>query len=199
MVKLVNQTIFHSRIKEKGILIFSAPDVCGIFGVSKVAAIGLLHRYSAKKIIVKLKRGLYALSDASLPEPYVANRIYSPSYVSLEFALSYHGVIPETVYEITSVTTKAPRRFEVLGKIFSYRKIKRVVFGGYGIAKQNGLGFYIADAQKAFVDANYFRWLEKSPPISRFNKEKINIEVVKNYAKLFGKNDFEDFIKKSLQ
>lgn len=199
MVKLVNQTIFHSRIKEKGILIFSAPDVCGIFGVSKVAAIGLLHRYSAKKIIVKLKRGLYALSDASLPEPYVANRIYSPSYVSLEFALSYHGVIPETVYEITSVTTKAPRRFEALGRIFSYRKIKKSAFSGYGVEKQNNLGFYIADAQKAFVDANYFRWFEKLPPISRFNKEKIDIETVKNYARLFGKGDFENFIKKSLQ
>jgi len=61
------------------------------------------------------------------------------------------------------------------------------------------LGFYIADAQKAFVDANYFRWFEKLPPISRFNKEKIDIETVKNYARLFGKGDFENFIKKSLQ
>jgi predicted transcriptional regulator of viral defense system len=139
------------------------------------------------------------LADASLPEPYIANKIYSPSYVSLEFALSYYGVIPETVYEITSVTVKAPRRFEILGKIFSYRKIKKGVFSGYGIEKQNDLGFYIADAQKAFVDANYFRWLEKSPPLSRFNKEKIDVEAVKNYAKLFGKNDFENFIKKLLQ
>lgn len=199
MVKLVNQTIFLSKIKERGILIFSPQDIKGIFGVSKAAAIGLLHRYKKRKIIVQLKRGLYALSDALLPEPYVANRIYSPSYVSLEFALSYHNAIPETVYEITSVTAKAPRKFNVLGKIFSYRKIKKAAFTGYDVVKQDGLGFYIADASKAFVDANYFRWFENQPSIPRFNKEKIDAVLARNYAKLFNNKKFEDFIKKALK
>ncbi|MFH0947679.1 MAG: hypothetical protein V1833_01595 [Elusimicrobiota bacterium] len=125
MVKLVNQTIFAAKIKEKKLYIFSSNNVRSLFGVSAVAASALLHRYKKRGFILQLKRGFYVFPDSLPPDVYVANKLYSPSYISLEFALSYHGVIPETVYEITSVTTKATRRFETLGKVFSYRKIKK--------------------------------------------------------------------------
>ena len=138
MVKLVNQTIFSAKIREKKLSIFTASDVRALFGVSEVAAIALLHRYTKQGFILRLKRGLYAFPDALPPEVFIANKLYEPSYVSLEFALSYHRVIPETVYEITSVSPKATRRFETLGKIFSYRKIKKTAFAGYSIEKQKG-------------------------------------------------------------
>src|SRR3989338_7321180 len=185
MVKLVNQTSFASKIKEKKLYIFSANDIRALFGVSAVAASALLHRYKKQGFVLQIKRGLYVLSDVLPPDVYVANKIYSPSYVSLEFALSYHGIIPETVYEITSVTTKTTRQFETLGKVFSYRKIKKTAYTGYEIQKQQGLSFYIADAEKAFVDANYLRLKNKQKPISRFNKEKLNPERSLRYAKLF--------------
>src|SRR3989344_4189475 len=121
MVKLVNQTIFASKIKAKKLYIFSAHDIRTLFGVSSVASASFLHRYKKGGFILQLKRGFYVFPDFLPPDVYVANKLYSPSYLSLEFALSYHGVIPETVYEITSVTTKTTRRFETLGKAFSYR------------------------------------------------------------------------------
>jgi len=185
MVKLVNQIIFASKIKEKNLFIFSANNIRAIFGVSRVASSALLHRYKKRGFIAQIKKGLYVLQDFLPPDAYVANNLYNPSYISLEFALSYHGVIPETVYEITSVTTKATRRFEALGKIFSYRKIKKPAFMGYEIQKQQGMGFYIADPEKAFVDANYLRLMSRQKPISRFNKEKINPKKALRYAKLF--------------
>ncbi|OGZ32247.1 MAG: hypothetical protein A3H02_00905 [Candidatus Niyogibacteria bacterium RIFCSPLOWO2_12_FULL_41_13] len=129
----------------------------------------------------------------------MANKIYAPSYVSLEFALSYHGVIPETVYEITSVAVKATRRFETLGKIFSYRKIKKSAFTGYEIQKQKGFSFIIADPEKAFVDSNYFRMLGGLKPISRLDKEKINPEKALRYAKLFGNSKLISIVKTTLQ
>ena len=116
MAKLVNWHDFEQKIREKSLLLFSTIDICRLFGSSKVAASFLLHRYSKKGFIIRLKRNLYALPGALPPEPFIANRMVSPSYVSLEFALSYHQIIPETVYEITSVTTKSTRRFEALGK-----------------------------------------------------------------------------------
>src|SRR3990167_2406218 len=143
MVKLVNQTIFASKIKGKKLYIFSGNDIRSLFGVSVVAASALLHRYKKRGFILQLKRGLYVFPDLLPPDVYVANKIYSPSYISLEFALSLHGVIPETVYEITSVTTKATRRFETLGKVFSYRKIKKTAYTGYEVQNQQGLSFYI--------------------------------------------------------
>ncbi|MEK7482362.1 MAG: type IV toxin-antitoxin system AbiEi family antitoxin domain-containing protein [Patescibacteria group bacterium] len=199
MVKLVNQTIFAAKIKEKKLYIFSASDIRALFGVSAVAASALLHRYKKRGFILQIKRGLYVFPDFLPPDVYVANRIYAPSYVSLEFALSYHGVIPETVYEITSVTTKSTRRFETLGKFFSYRKIKKAAYTGYEIQKQQELSFYIADAEKAFVDTDYLRLINRQKPISRFNKEKINPEKALRYAKLFGNAKLISIIKSTLK
>ena len=199
MVKLVNQTDFAAKIKDKRILIFTANDIRALFGVSAVATAGLLNRYKKRGFILQIKRGLYVFPDALPPDLYVANKLYSPSYVSLEFALSFHGVIPETVYEITSVTTKATRRFETLGKIFSYRKIKRAAYTGYEIQNQKGLSFYLADAEKAFVDANYLRLKNKQKPISRFDKDKIQPEKALRYAKLFGNVKLVSIIKSTLK
>ncbi len=199
MVKLVNQTVFATKIKGKKLYIFSPSDICLLFGVSAVATSALLHRYKKQGFILQLKQGLYVFPDILPPDVYIANKLYSPSYISLEFALSYHGVIPETVYEITSVTTKATRRFETLGKVFSYRKIKKIGYTGYEIQKQQGLSFYLADAEKAFVDANYLRLKNKQKPISRFNKEKINPEKALRYAKLFNNPKLLSIIKSTLK
>lgn len=199
MVKLVKQTSFASKIKEKKLSIFTAADIRALFGVSAVATAGLLHRYKKRGFILQIKRGFYVFPDALPPDVYIANKLYSPSYISLEFALSYHGVIPETVYEITSVAAKTTRRFETLGKIFSYRKIKRAAYTGYVIEKQKGLSFQIADPEKAFVDTNYFRMLDKLKPLSRYNKEKINPEKAWRYAKLFGNKKLTGIVKTTLQ
>lgn len=199
MVKLVNQTSFVAKIKAKKLFIFNTSDIRSLFGVSAIASSALLHRYKKRGFILQLKRGLYVFPDFLPPDVFVANKLYSPSYISLEFALSYHGVIPETVYEITSVTTKATRRFGALGKVFSYRKIKKSAYTGYEIQKQQGLSFYIADAEKSFVDVNYLRLKNKQNPISRFNKEKINSGKAIRYAKLFDNSKLVSVIKSTLQ
>lgn len=199
MAKLVNWYEFNKKMKDKKILLFSELDIRRIFGVSKVAANFLLHRYGKKGYIMRIKRGLYVFSDNLPPELFIANKMYEPSYVSLEFALSYHGVIPENVYKITSITTKARRKFEKMGKIYSYRQIKRAAFTGYLTEKQKGFSFLIADPEKAFVDANYFRLLDGLKPISRFNREKINSSKALHYAKLFGNQKLIGIIKTTLQ
>lgn len=190
---------FERQIKKKGIKLFSPLDVQRFLGRSKVAVTFLIHRQKKQGYVQSVKRGLYKLSDEQIPDLYLANKLYEPSYISLEFALSYHRVIPETVYEITSVTPKATRRFETLGKIYSYHKIKNAAFTGYIIEKQKGFSFQIADPEKAFVDSNYFRMLDGLKPISRFNKEKINPEKALRYAKLFGNKKFIGIIKRTLQ
>jgi len=199
MVKLVNQTKLAETIKKKNLPIFTASDIQVLFGLSQQAAAKLLHRYARQEFIVRLKRGLYALADTLPPELFIAAKLYEPSYISREFALSYHQVIPETVYEITSVTTKATRRFERFGTIYSYRTIKEEAFTGYAIEKQKGLGFQVADAEKAFVDTNYFRLRDGLKPISRYNKEKVNPAKALRYASLFGNQKLISIIKTTLQ
>src|SRR5579864_6761878 len=68
-----------------------------------------LSEWRRKGYIKMVRRGYYIFSDLKLSEDVlflIANRIYSPSYVSLESALSYYGLIPEGVLSITSVSTR---------------------------------------------------------------------------------------------
>jgi len=199
MAKLVNWGMFEKKLKDKKLLIFTSLDVRRIFGVSKVAATFILHRYTKRGFLIRLKRGLYSLYDANISDLYLANKLYEPSYISLEFALSYHRVIPETVYEITSVTSKSTRRFNALGKLFSYRRIKPEAFTGYSMNRQRGLSFTIADSEKAFVDLLYLRILSHKKPITRFNKEKINTAKALRYAKLFNNNKLISIVKTTLR
>ena len=201
MAKLVNRVDFSAKIKEKKLGIFSAANICAIFGVSPVAATFLLHRYNKRGIVVRIKQGLYALHDIvpSLPDPYIAGRLYAPSYVSREFALSYRRIIPETVYEITSVTTKATRRFEKLGKVYSYRHIKRAAFTGYKTERMDRFSFLVADPEKAFVDTLYYRILSGQKPINRFDKSKIIKERAFRYAELFKNQKLAGILKRTLK
>ena len=185
MAKLLNWQKFERSLKAKRILLFSTNDICRLFGTTRIAATFLLHRYSLKGYVIRIKRGLYVFPDAVPPEPFIANAISLPSYVSLEFALSYHGVIPETVYEMTSITTKSTRRFHVLGKDYVYRSVRRKAFTGYATGQQQGFRFSIADAEKAFVDAAFFRMYDELSPLSRFDKTKLDPKKVERYAYLF--------------
>jgi len=199
MAKLLNWAFFYRKLKEKNLVIFTPLDIRRIFGVSKVAATFLVHRYTKRGLLKRVKRGMYTLYDTAVPDLYLANKLYEPSYISLEFALSYHRVIPETVYEITSVTTKSTRHFNVLGEVFTYRKIKKEAFSGYSINQQRGFTFFIAEPEKAFVDLTYLLIINNKKPISRFDKKKINPTKALRYAKLFNNKKLIRIIKTTLK
>lgn len=107
--------------------------------------------------LVRVRKGLYVLGERYRLSPVareqVANMIYGPSYVSLDYALSYYGMIPERVEEVTSVTTGKARRFETPFGVFSYRPLPveryepGIVFGGSAPSR-----FLIASPEKALVD-----------------------------------------------
>jgi len=117
-----------------------------------------LARWTAAGRLLQLRRGLYALAPPHAkvaPVPFsVANRLRPPSYVSLESALAYHGVIPESTPAITSVTTRRPGRIDTPLGTFSYRHIHRSLFWGYRYiqAGQEGGGFWLAWPEKALLD-----------------------------------------------
>jgi predicted transcriptional regulator of viral defense system len=199
MAKLVNWYIFEQKLKEKSQIIFSPLDIMRIFGISKVAATFLVHRYTKKGFTKRLKKGLYTLYDTSVPDIYLANKLCEPSYVSLEFALAFHRVIPETVYEITSVTTKPTKQFNTLGKIFSYHHIKKEAFTGYIVYRQRDISTLIADPEKAFVDLTYLRLRKRNKLLSRFDKKKISPAKALEYAKLFSNEKLIGVITRSLR
>jgi len=118
-----------------------------------------------------LRRGLY-LTGAPLRStpvclPLVANHLYGPSYVSLDYALALHGMIPEGVAEVTSVTVRPSRNVtNSLGR-FSYSHLPLRV---YAIGQQLGEGpagerFLLASPTKALCDRLVLS--RQLPPLSR--------------------------------
>ncbi|MBT6842536.1 MAG: hypothetical protein HOA17_01910 [Candidatus Melainabacteria bacterium] len=115
-----------------------------------------------KGYVIRLKQGLYTLRDKDrncrLSSSYLANQIYSPSYISLEYALQFYNLIPERVNEITSVTTKKTAEFSnSLGR-FTYAHIKTELFSDYLSYNDSGaLQYLIASPEKALLDFIYFK------------------------------------------
>ena len=108
--------------------------------------------------VVRVRKGLYVAPAFPGRPPAVdplvlAPLIYGPSYVSLETALSWHGLIPERVDEITSVTCKRARSFRSPVGRFSYSPVNEAAYS-YGVGLQTAAGgsFFLAEAEKALCD-----------------------------------------------
>ena len=165
----------------------------------------MIHRWKEKGWIYPLKRGLYELTypkDFTIPDMYIANRLYNPSYVSLETALSNYSIIPEVSMAVTSITTKPTRKFKNKHGLFIYRTVRQNAFTGYYVEKHRTFNILVAEPEKALVDYTYFKTyhnkklnlkderLDKNV-ILRLNKKKLN-----RYAKLYHLNlkEFYDYL-----
>jgi hypothetical protein len=86
-----------------------------------------ITRLLRDRAIIRVKKGLYVFGPAYARRPYsrelLANLIYGPSYVSLDYALQHHGLIPEQVHAVTSVTCSRARRFQTPVGLFIYRNV----------------------------------------------------------------------------
>ncbi len=118
-----------------------------------------LTRWCRKGLLVKLRNQYYAFPEyRQVPDfsRYVANRIYMPSYISLHSALSFYGMIPEEVVQLTSVTTLKTAKFENAFGTFHYQNVKTPLFFGYEMkTMQNGRGLLFATPEKALLDLLY--------------------------------------------
>lgn len=115
-------------------------------------------RLLASKVIIRIKKGIYIFGSAYQKRPYsreiLANLIYGPSCVSLEYALHYHGLTPERVETITSVTPERSQQFSTPVGYFTYNRVPMAGFsiGMQRIELQDGRAFLMASAEKALAD-----------------------------------------------
>ncbi len=152
--------------------------------------------------IIRLKRGLYVvdpkISRIPLSTELIANHLYAPSYVSMQTALRYYGLIPEAVYTTQSMTMKHSRNFDTPIGRFDYQMITREAFsvGITYINKQNH-SFLIATPEKALCDliANspkvnlrYLKdvetYLEEDIRMDIEELKKMDIAIFENYAQV---------------
>jgi len=192
--KKLNLLFVQNELKNKGLILFTPKEFERVFDVSATTASQFIHAYRKKQYFAKVRNGLYAVEGNRPPTSFLANKIYRPSYVSLETALSYYGIIPETVYSITSVTSKPTRAFEAFGLDFSYTRIKQAAFCGYTTKQENGLTFFLAEPEKALADFLYLVSLGKKTLNDRTDARGLDKQKVVDYATLFRRPKMEALI-----
>jgi predicted transcriptional regulator of viral defense system len=121
-----------------------------------------LSRWTASGRLIQLRRSLYALAtpyQKVKPHPFlIANRMVRGSYVSLQSALAYEGLIPEYVPVVTSVTTDRPARWDTPLGSYAFRHIKPDLLQGYRLAEVSpGQEAFLASPEKALLDLIYLQ------------------------------------------
>ncbi|MFH1877300.1 MAG: hypothetical protein ABH883_00630 [Candidatus Omnitrophota bacterium] len=153
-----------------------------------------MQRWRKKGWVCSLKRGLHELTfpeDLVIPDMYVAGKLYTPSYVSLETALSNYSIIPEVSMSVTSITTKPTRRFKNKHGLFTYRTVKPDAFTGYYVEKIQGFDIFMAEPEKAIIDYIYFKaYRNKKFSLKEERLEKdviagLDMKKMDKYAKLY--------------
>jgi predicted transcriptional regulator of viral defense system len=155
--------------------------------------------------LLRVRKGLYAIApeyrQSALSHEILANTLYGPSYLSLEYALSWYGMIPERVTELTSVCLGRSRFFSTETGNFSYCSIKKAAYKeGYDlISIPDGRSFLMATREKALVDLIENRRnvqirsgkqmkmrLLEDLRVDEITLLNLNIERVSHYASLYG-------------
>jgi predicted transcriptional regulator of viral defense system len=201
MTTLMKSKVFRfvaieDELVRRGVFIFTSQIFRRIFKTSPGRTKTILENYTKGGLFLRLKQGLYCLKRRFPADEEIANALYKPSYLSFEYVLAKHGIIPEIVYSITSATTKPTREFTVKERAFSYYKIKKEAFTGYAPAKVGENNVLIAEPEKALVDYLYFVSLGKRSWNDRFNFSGLNKSKIIQYAKLFKRPGLMELIKK---
>jgi predicted transcriptional regulator of viral defense system len=150
-----------------------------------------LSRWVSSGRLIQLRKGVYAIASpyrAKEPHPFlIANNLKKASYVSLQSALEYYGIIPEYVPVVTSITTGRPEVIDSLLGKYQYRHIKKELFWGYReteVIKDTRV--FIAEPEKALLDLIYLSPQtdnkEYIKELRLQNTEKIDNDIIKRYA-----------------
>lgn len=188
----MNYQQVRRQLKLHNLEVFTTQEFINIFGVSRSVASVKLTRYKQSGYLVSPRRSVYYLSGEVEDKYKIANKVYAPSYISLDSALSKYDLIPETVYTITSITTKATREFSDDQTIYRYYRIKKEAFIGY---RKEG-DTLIADPEKAVVDYLYFVSQGDRQLNDRLNLIKIDKNNVLFYATFFNNKKLNTLIQR---
>jgi len=112
--------------------------------------------------LIRLKNGFFIIAEKiqNDPVPYeqIANLLYGPSYISLEWALSHYGMIPEGVYVVTSVSAAKSKSFTTPLGTFDYAFLNHSRYSIGIDQKENSAGrFLMATPEKALADLVHFK------------------------------------------
>jgi len=183
-------------MKEREMGTFSLDDFGRLLNINNQNSLyKKIQRLEKKEIIKKLIKGKYLFVFNKTDDFKIANYIYQPSYISLESALSFYGIITSFSYKITSITVKKSLSYIIDEKDYLYSHINQDLFWGY----EKKEDFLIAEKEKALVDLIYFY----SKGLRGFDREDLDISEINKkklilYAKKFNNKKTLSIIKNEI-
>jgi predicted transcriptional regulator of viral defense system len=180
--------------------LFDETVIRNLFSIrSEAARKVLVHRAIAAGEIIRLKPGLFLLAPEfrkTHPHPFVvAAMLHSPSHVSLESALAFHGLIPEAVFQVSSVTSSRSRTFKTPVGVFSFVRVPVAdPRAGVRATRLEGRSWaFVATPLRAIADLVYSRkevnwqkdglsFLTESMRIERDDLSKIELATLKEVS-----------------
>lgn len=174
----------RNRLKEN---LFTALDIKKHFPEESESLLKIqLARFRARGLVTKIKRGLYCFDPGTVEEFELAGKLYQPSYVSLESALNYYGIIPDIPQAVVCLSLTNTKKITNQLGAFHYIKVKQDLFWGYqSRSKTQGVGsFLIADKQKALLDYFYIRKIRSTSDL-RLDLTDFDFGRYRKYAKFF--------------
>lgn len=163
--------IVYNKLRNLPQVYLTPAELAFYLGKSKDSRQSLIKRAVASGLLIRAKRGLYYLSDQltfKKPHPYeLAYRLYPPAIISCESAFSYHGLIPEAVHIITSVTPKRRNEFSTPLGNFAYQTVpSRNLMTSVSRIKDGDAIYFMVSPWRAIVDYVYCNrkdWLGHKP------------------------------------
>ena len=146
-----------------------------------------LVEWQQKSYIQKIRREYYCFQERKKDEQFLlfaANKIYSPSYVSMESALAYYNLIPEGVFLTTSISTRNTASYNTPVGNFSYNHVKPLLFFGYRLLLNDGVAIKIAEPEKVIIDYLYLKKLNSEDEFDALRLNEIQIKEIVDFDKL---------------
>jgi len=163
----------NDDIRSKRIL--KLTEALPLFGAADLAPIGekreylniILSRYVKRGTMLHLRKNLYVtksyLDNAerrgifSGYVEFTANKMYPPSYLSLDYVLHEHNMLTEIPQNMTSVGLRKTDHFSNGLGNFIYHKIKEELYLGFKVVKKGDFSILKATKAKALFDFLYLR------------------------------------------
>lgn len=152
-METISKTKAIKILHQKKVTFFDVSDALKIFGTKKIKTLyELLQRLEKNGIIRRITKGRYHFSLREYNDFELANFLVNPSYISLESALSFYGILPQFPYTVTSITPLKSKRICHQEKEYEFSHLESKYFWGF-VKKDK---FLIASPEKALLDELYF-------------------------------------------
>ena len=178
-------------LQASGKKIFTSTDLQKILQLnSDTYAYILANRLMKEGVLERAAKGYYILTSNKPSDFELANILYRPSYISLDSALNYYGILVQSPQQVMSVSTKLTKNITSIGKTFVYMHSNQKYFTDY----QSVDGFLIATPEKALVDAMFATALGRSSlSIEELNLQSINKDKVREIAARYTNRAFKNY------